>query len=215
MLDLICFWVSSSLEPHRCLLHHQVLNLVRNATKFVEHGFIRMRAAIVDDQVVLYVEDSGPGIPAEKRKNLFAKYQASLDLLSQGTGIGLSLSQKLMSSMKGDIWLDGSYDSGVAGCPGACFVIDLKSSPIDIDDVLSIDEMSDNSSSPEDIDIEKGLVHISKSLKQEMLQELPKGISCLFVDDEVSCHAANHISLQTSRGTVRLLLRVSHSINSS
>ena len=57
---------------------------VRNASKFVEKGFLRMRAQVVDGHVRIYIEDSGPGIPLEKQKELFAKYQASLDLLGQG-----------------------------------------------------------------------------------------------------------------------------------
>jgi len=35
--------------------------------------------------VVLYVEDSGPGIPAQKRRELFSKFQESLDVLHQGS----------------------------------------------------------------------------------------------------------------------------------
>ena len=80
--------------------------------KFVHEGFIRLRAEVVvvdnsngtvtindydcndieagtstppNSTVRLYVEDSGSGIPFEKRGKLFAKYQESLDLLSQGT----------------------------------------------------------------------------------------------------------------------------------
>jgi len=110
-----------------------VLNLVRNSTNFVEHGFVRMRAAVVDGQARLYIEDSGPGIRPDKRTELFSKYQVSLDRLNQGTGIGLNLSKKLMESMDGDIWLDETYNSGVEGCPGACFVVDLDSSPLDLE----------------------------------------------------------------------------------
>jgi signal transduction histidine kinase len=75
-----------------CLRLKQImLNLGRNSTKFVHSGFIRFRAAVVDGVVEVYVEDSGPGIPIEKRGALFEKFQSSLDVLSQGTGIGLSL----------------------------------------------------------------------------------------------------------------------------
>ena len=93
-----------------------------------------MRADVgVDNQVRIYVEDSGPGISPKKRKELFAKYQESLDLLNQGTGIGLNLSKKLMQIMKGDLYLDDSYHSGIEGCPGACFVVDLKIGAMDLD----------------------------------------------------------------------------------
>ena len=66
------------------------MNLGRNSVKFVETGFVRLQAEVVDDNVELSVSDSGPGIPAEKRKLMFNKFQESLDILSQGTGIGKS-----------------------------------------------------------------------------------------------------------------------------
>lgn len=128
-------------------LKQVILNLVRNASKFVEKGFLRVRADVVNGQVRIYVEDSGPGVPLAKQKELFAKYQESLDLLSQGTGIGLNLSKKLMEIMQGDLWLDETYHSGIEGCPGACFVVDLQTS------VLQLPE-----DETECYDLEKGFV---------------------------------------------------------
>lgn len=70
----------------RMRLKQIILNLSANASKFVDRGYIRLRAAIVDGSVELSVEDSGPGIPPEKRQRLFFKFQESLDSLAQGTG---------------------------------------------------------------------------------------------------------------------------------
>lgn len=42
-------------------LKQVVLNNVRNASKFVERGFIRIRVEVVEGLVCLFVEDSGPG----------------------------------------------------------------------------------------------------------------------------------------------------------
>jgi signal transduction histidine kinase len=69
----------------RLRLKQIILNLGRNSAKFVEEGFIQLRAEVVDGHVELSVEDSGPGIPMEKRKQLFNKFQESLDVLGQGT----------------------------------------------------------------------------------------------------------------------------------
>ena len=82
------------------------------------------------------MEDSGPGIPKHKREALFSKFQQSLDLLSQGTGVGLCLCKQLISVMGADLWLDEEFDSGVTGCPGACFVVDLRTLPkkVSLDD---------------------------------------------------------------------------------
>lgn len=71
----------------RLRLKQVILNLGRNSAKFLEEGqgFIRLKAAVVNGHVQLSVEDSGRGIPLQKRDKLFNKYQESLDLLSQGT----------------------------------------------------------------------------------------------------------------------------------
>jgi light-regulated signal transduction histidine kinase (bacteriophytochrome) len=69
----------------RLRLKQIVFNLARNSVKFIDRGYIRLRADVVDDEVFVYVEDSGPGIPKEKREILFNKFQESLDSLSQGT----------------------------------------------------------------------------------------------------------------------------------
>ena len=179
-----------------------VLNLVRNAAKFVEVGFLRMRATIEDKDVRLYIEDSGPGIPMSKRENLFAKYQESLDTLSQGTGLGLSLSKKLMNIMGGDIRLDNEYDSGVKGHPGACFVLDLKTPPATLsstDEDISESERSEiigsSPRSPKRFTSAGGVRGLAISdieappispdqHEPEQGSCLPKELKVLFVDDD-------------------------------
>lgn len=60
--------------------------------------------------------------------------QESLDSLSQGTGLGLSLCKILIGLLGGDVWLDETFDSGIKGRPGARFIIDLQSPPLQLDD---------------------------------------------------------------------------------
>ena len=121
-------------QSDKLRLQQVVLNLARNSAKFVEEGFVRLRANVQNDKVHMYIEDSGPGIPEEKRKDLFNKYQKSLDSLAQGTGVGLSLVEKLVNLMDGDIYLDEKYDSGHEGHPGACMVINLNQAPQEADE---------------------------------------------------------------------------------
>lgn len=66
-------------------LKQVVLNLGRNSQKFIDEGFIRLSAREDNGNVTLLVDDSGSGIPKEKRQRLFTKYQDSLDTLNQGT----------------------------------------------------------------------------------------------------------------------------------
>ena len=74
-------WVMSD----RLRLKQVILNLGRNSSKFVDVGYIRLAVEELHGEVMLSVSDSGPGIPPEKRKMLFHKFQESLDMLSQGT----------------------------------------------------------------------------------------------------------------------------------
>ena len=143
-----------------------------DATKFVRSGFIRLRATVIDGIVELSVEDSGPGIPVERRKLLFKKYHTSLDVVTQGNGIGLSLCKNLVILLKGDIWLDESYDSGVPNFPGARFVVRLKTR-------LVVPPEGTRSSSNDET--ERGE---TRCLSGETPTSLPRNLSVLFVDDD-------------------------------
>ena len=123
------------IHSDRLRLKQVILNLAINASKFVEEGFIRLGARVHSStlksstdrtRVHVFVEDSGPGIPLQKRPNLFQRYQESLDSMSQGTGVGLFLVKKLVDCMEGEIYLDESFDSGVEGCPGSRIVVKLR-----------------------------------------------------------------------------------------
>ena len=118
------------------------------------------------------IEDSGPGIPLEKQAALFDKFQESLDVLNQGTGIGLSLSRKLVDLMGYEIWLDQEYRSGFGDNLGACFVIDMKQEPLS-DDSAMIKNDDTPGAVPED----------SEDTATSEHEELPENISVLLVDD--------------------------------
>lgn len=152
-----------AIETDRMRLKQIILNLAANASKFVEKGYIKLRAAILDDNVHLYVEDSGPGVPTEKRAKLFAKYQDSLDSLNQGTGIGLSVCKNLSEAMGANLFLDESFDSGVPFCPGTRFTLRMNMKPLEIDDFK---ELGPDDGTP------------------ESCGELPCDVSVLFVDDD-------------------------------
>jgi CheY-like chemotaxis protein len=160
-----------------------VLNLARNAAKFVDEGFIRLRADVIKGSVHVFIEDSGPGIPEDKRDHLFSRFQQSLDSLAQGTGVGLNLCKYLVELMGGEIYLDDSYDSGFKGHPGARIVINLKQNPEYTSDPVLL--ASDHDS---ETDVESNFARGSSRLFSSGLDEhvvaLPEGMSVLFVDDD-------------------------------
>ena len=151
-----------------------MMNLGRNSVKFTSSGWIRFRATVVGDLVELCVADTGPGIPESKRDKLFDKFQTSLDVLSQGTGIGLSLCKSLTELLNADISLDESYDSEVAGCPGTRFVVKLNTRPISLEKELvgpTVPTAKTSTNLPLN---EHGAVPCG----------LPDNLSVLFVDDD-------------------------------
>jgi CheY-like chemotaxis protein len=189
------FVVSTDCQPSdlavtadRLRLQQVVLNLARNSAKFVEQGYIRLRADVVDGNVCLYVEDSGPGIPAEKRNNLFSRYQESLDVLSQGTGVGLALCKNLVELMKGDLELDSNFQSGIDGCPGTKIIIRLNTPPVEVDET---DESEANAECDDRLhDLEMALEPKENQELKDIQADLsvqyplPNKLSVLFVDDD-------------------------------
>ena len=86
-------------------------NLISNAIKFTEEGFIELRASLLtekENQMVIQfdVRDSGIGIPSKATDSLFTAFvQAEGDTTRRfgGTGLGLTICHELVTSMKGEI----------------------------------------------------------------------------------------------------------------
>lgn len=148
-----------------------MMNLGRNSVKFTSSGWIRFRAVIVDGFVELHVEDTGNGIPESKRRKLFERFQTSLDVLSQGTGIGLSLCKSLSELLNADIYLDENYDSGIVGSPGARFVVKLNTRPISLEKELVVPSK-----------VQDLAIHHNRHDTEPY--GLPEKLSVLFVDDD-------------------------------
>ena len=166
-----------TITTDRIKLKQIVLNLANNACKFVHMGFVRIGARVEgdgdqDETVIVFIEDSGPGIPKEKQDGVFDKFQSSLDTLSQGTGIGLSLCKDLAGLLGGTLALDKEYDSGVPECPGARFVINLNTKPLE-----------DGTEDGDDTNNETGSII---SFQGDLGMDLPSKLKVLFVDDDVS-----------------------------
>jgi two-component system, NtrC family, sensor histidine kinase HydH len=86
-----------------------VLNIVINALEAMpEGGHLTIGATVEDGELRVSVQDSGPGIPPEIRPNLFQPYYSTKD---RGSGMGLALSEKLISQHGGRI----GYRTGPEG----------------------------------------------------------------------------------------------------
>jgi len=105
-------WVSG--DPAR--LRQILMNLVGNAIKFTESGSITIAVEKTNSSLWRFsVEDTGVGIPIEKQRTIFEPFiqaDSSTSRRFGGTGLGLTISARLVEAMKGRIWLESEPGRG-------------------------------------------------------------------------------------------------------
>ena len=96
-----------------------ITNLLNNAVKYTERGFIKLTLAgeRADKQITLVasVQDTGIGIKDEDREKLFTKFERlemEHNSTVEGTGLGLVITQKLLEMMNGTIDVKSEYGKG-------------------------------------------------------------------------------------------------------
>lgn len=101
-------------DPTR--LQQILLNIVKNAVKFTEKGYIHAIVERTDKDTILFkVEDTGIGISKEAREKLFTDfYQADTSTTRKygGTGLGLSICKALVAAMGGKIGVEPNVSGG-------------------------------------------------------------------------------------------------------
>ena len=108
-------------------LQQVVINLVTNAEHAVRgrpHAVIELATEARQDWVRLTVEDSGPGVPPDVRSRIFDPFFTTKSP-DEGSGLGLSICQRVVAEVGGRIWLEDSEALG-----GARFVVELPAAPI-------------------------------------------------------------------------------------
>lgn len=102
-----------------------LINVVNNAIKFTESGYIAVHAARQSpDQVLITVTDTGIGIPADHLEKIFQEFSqvdTSTTRKVGGTGLGLPISRRLVEMHGGRMWAESA---GIPG-QGSVFYIQL------------------------------------------------------------------------------------------
>ncbi|MBI2502736.1 MAG: response regulator [Candidatus Latescibacteria bacterium] len=114
--------VPEGLRGDELRLRQVLINLVGNAIKFTEKGEVVVRVEVEAQspgEVVLHcqVRDTGIGVPADQQPRIFAAFaqaDASTTRRYSGTGLGLTISARLVELMGGRIWVESAPGRGSA-----------------------------------------------------------------------------------------------------
>ena len=100
-------------DAHR--LSQIFYNLINNAVKFTSKGGVRVLAERFENRLKFSIQDTGPGIPGAKLKNLFTPFvqlDGSISRKYGGSGLGLAISKRLVECMEGKIGIKSVLGKG-------------------------------------------------------------------------------------------------------
>ncbi|HSQ40858.1 MAG TPA: ATP-binding protein [Fibrobacteraceae bacterium] len=155
-------------------LQQILLNLVGNALKFTSNGHVLIQATVLENEARITVEDTGIGIPENSREIIFEMFQqvdSSIARNYGGTGIGLSLTRRLLQLQGGRIWMEPGKGRG------SLFHFTL---PLAEEDALV--DMPGGVSGPHEWDDESLEVQLVMPIRSDPLP--PDAPRLLLVDDE-------------------------------
>jgi len=96
-------------------LYAILANLVKNAVKFTDSGYIKIGFEKKEHNFEFYVKDTGIGIPGNRQHSIFERFvQATADnhLVLQGAGLGLAISKAYVEILDGRIWIESEEGVG-------------------------------------------------------------------------------------------------------
>jgi signal transduction histidine kinase len=115
-------------------------NLLNNAVKFTEKGYIRFGYTLKNEELEFFVEDTGIGIDADFHNKIFDHFR-KIDQdnikLYEGIGLGLAICQGNVKLLKGKIWIESEQGKG------SKFFFTIPYEPVNNEEAISINKTYD------------------------------------------------------------------------
>jgi len=110
--------IAQNLQPLRAnpiRIRQMMDNLIGNAIKYTPgEGVVRVSISMQDHQLILKVEDTGPGIPPDEQSHVFEKFYRATNAPEgvEGSGLGLAIVKSIVDSHQGRVWVESTMGRG-------------------------------------------------------------------------------------------------------
>jgi len=109
-------YINSTIQSDLGKLKQIFVNLIHNAFKFTNDGQIEFGFhSVTNENITLYVADTGIGIPDNMKEIIFERFRKSADesvYVQDGIGLGLAIVKGLLKIFNGNIWVESEPDKG-------------------------------------------------------------------------------------------------------
>jgi len=102
------------LESDPARIMQVLVNLMDNALKYTQQGWIAIGYEVTNQEVRICVEDTGPGIDEAEQRNVFERFKQTSGFKDTGAGfgLGLSISKGIMEALNGQLLLESTPGKG-------------------------------------------------------------------------------------------------------
>jgi len=128
-------------------LQQVLINLIGNAFKFTEKGSIKVGFDWSNNELIIKIQDTGPGIPVEHQKKIFQAYNRYDAKHKKGAGLGLAISAQIIEKLNGRLTLESEVGKGstfavyIEACPAELSATNLDN--VTINNVLVVEDDED------------------------------------------------------------------------
>jgi len=93
-------------------LRQCLINLAGNAVKFTDHGHVKIAAEWAEDLLTITITDTGPGMSVQELEKIRLPFWQSEGTGKPGTGLGVTITDKIISLMGGDLSIKSTIGQG-------------------------------------------------------------------------------------------------------